>query len=136
MIEETIRVEGSPCQGYRYLPDQSSPKAVMHIVHGMAETAARYRPLAKALVADGWAIYAHDQRGHGQTVHDGDTLGHFADDGGWKLVLDDLGKFLAHEAEQHPGIPKVLFGHSMVRWCRSTWCRAGPSTWRRWCFRG
>ena len=113
MIEDTFVIEGSPCQGYRFMPDDGAPKAILHIVHGLAEHALRYRPLAEALTADGWGVYAHDHRGHGATAPSDEALGFFADDGGWDLVVEDLGKLVAHEKAQHAGCPFVLFGHSM-----------------------
>ena len=45
-----------------------APKAVVQIAHGMAEHAGRYARLAAALIAAGYAVYAHDQRGHGKTA--------------------------------------------------------------------
>ena len=113
MIEEKFKLEGTPCQGFRAIPSDGAPRAVMHIVHGLAEHAARYRRLAESLTADGWAVYNHDQRGHGETVNDPDTLGLFADQDGWRVAVDDVGAFVAHEKSQHPGLPFVLFGHSM-----------------------
>lgn len=113
MQEEKFRLEGSPCQGYRFMPEDGHPRAVIHVVHGMAEHAVRYRRLAEALVADGWMVYAHDHRGHGATVTSDDDLGFFAERDGWSLVIDDLDRFVRHAREQHPGLPQVLFGHSM-----------------------
>ena len=113
MIEEKFKLEGSPCQGYRFMPEAGGPRAVMHVVHGLAEHASRYRPLAEALVADGWGVYAHDQRAHGATVAHHEALGQFAQGEGWSTMIDDVRAFVAHEAQQHPGLPLVLFGHSM-----------------------
>ncbi len=113
MIEETFKIEGSPCQGYRFMPDAGPPRGVFHVVHGMAEHARRYRPLAETLTADGWVVYAYDHRGHGATVDNEDGLGFFADDGGWDLVVADLGKMVAYAGSEHPGLPRVVFGHSM-----------------------
>lgn len=113
MIEEKFKLEGSPCQGYRFMPDGGDPRAVMHIVHGLAEHAPRYRRLASAFVADGWIVYTHDQRAHGATAANDEALGQFAAGEGWSTMTDDLAAFISHEGQMHPGLPRVLLGHSM-----------------------
>lgn len=101
--------DGKSLALHRFLPD-GEPKAILHIAHGMAEHAARYARLAEALTAAGFAVYANDHRGHGQTAADGE-LGVFA--GGLGRVVLDLVELMAHEKREHPGLPLVLFGHSM-----------------------
>ena len=96
---------------YRHLP-AGPPRGVVHIAHGMAEHAARYTRFAKALTDAGFAVYANDHRGHGRTAAV-DSLGFFASSGGFLRVVRDLEQLLAHEQQQHPGLPLVLFGHSM-----------------------
>lgn len=98
---------------YRYLPDEGTPvKAVVHVAHGMAEHAARYARLAEVLTAAGYAVYANDHRGHGKTAST-DELGFFTTEGGFARVVADLVELVAHEKKEHPGLPLVLFGHSM-----------------------
>ncbi|NBA97922.1 alpha/beta hydrolase [Pseudomonas sp. R5(2019)] len=96
---------------YQWLPD-GPPKAVVLLVHGMAEHAARYARLGEALCAAGYALYAHDQRGHGHTSELG-TLGMYAPKNGWCTVVDDIGVLSQHIGQQHSGTPLFLFGHSM-----------------------
>jgi alpha-beta hydrolase superfamily lysophospholipase len=79
----------------------------------MAEHAARYEHLARALTDKGFAVYADDHRGHGKSALDEADVGHFADDGGWDKVLGDLRQLQGIAREAHPGVPLVLFGHSM-----------------------
>ncbi|WP_201193413.1 alpha/beta hydrolase [Pseudomonas fluorescens] len=95
----------------QWLPD-TSLKAVILLAHGMAEHSARYARLAQECCAQGYGVYAPDQRGHGRTA-DGGTLGHFADDDGWCKVVGDLASLNQHIGQQHPGVPIVLLGHSM-----------------------
>ena len=66
----------------QWLPD-GPVTGVVHISHGMGEHGARYARLAEVLTGRGWAVYANDHRGHGQTAASDADLGHFADDGGW-----------------------------------------------------
>ena len=98
---------------YRFLPAEGTAvKAVVHIAHGMAEHAARYARVAEALTLAGYAVYANDHRGHGKTAS-ADELGFFASEGGFARVVADLAELVAHEKKEHPGLPVVLFGHSM-----------------------
>lgn len=98
---------------YRFLPDEGTTiKAVVHIAHGMAEHAARYARVAEALTRAGYAVYANDHRGHGKTALPTE-LGFFAEQGGFARVVADLVELVAHEKAEHPGLPLVLFGHSM-----------------------
>ncbi len=94
-----------------WLPD-TPPKAVMMVVHGMAEHSGRYGRLGLALSAAGIALYAHDQRGHGRTAQQG-RLGHFANTGGWNNVVDDLAAVSQSISQRHPDLPLFLLGHSM-----------------------
>jgi len=54
---------------YKWEPD-TPPKAVVQIVHGLAEHAKRYARVAEALCNDGYVCYANDARGHGRTAGD------------------------------------------------------------------
>lgn len=105
--------DGTPVHVYRWEPD-NQVRGVIQIAHGNAEHAGRYEHVANALTARGWAVYADDHRGHGQTAAadaDGE-LGLFAEDRGWARVLDDLRRLTGVAREEHPGVPIVLYGHS------------------------
>ena len=52
-----------------------TPRAVVHVMHGLAEHALRYARLAARLNAAGYVVYADDHRGHGQTGLRSDSLG-------------------------------------------------------------
>jgi alpha-beta hydrolase superfamily lysophospholipase len=104
--------DGAPLFVYRWLPDGPA-KAVVQVVHGLAEHAARYRRLAAALTAAGYAVYAGDLRGHGRTARSADELGLFALAEGWRKTLDDIWQINRRAAADRPGLPLVLLGHSM-----------------------
>jgi alpha-beta hydrolase superfamily lysophospholipase len=105
-------VESVALFAYRWLP-HTMPRAVVQIAHGLAEHAGRYRRLAEALTGAGYAVYAHDHRGHGRTAPTSDDFGHFADHDGWNKCVDDLWQLNHRIAADHPGLPIVLLGHSM-----------------------
>jgi alpha-beta hydrolase superfamily lysophospholipase len=90
----------------------TSPRAVVMLSHGMAEHSGRYARLGAALTDAGFALYAHDQRGHGRTAANG-VLGHYADRDGWNTVVGDLASLSASIGQRHPGVPVFLLGHSM-----------------------
>jgi alpha-beta hydrolase superfamily lysophospholipase len=101
-------------QLYAWLPDgDAAPKAVVQIVHGMAEHAARYEGLARQLTAAGYAVYATDQRGHGRSVRESSELGFLAERDGWQLLVEDQHALNRQIGDWHPGSPRLILGHSM-----------------------
>jgi alpha-beta hydrolase superfamily lysophospholipase len=79
----------------------------------MAEHAARYDRFAGFLTARGYAVFAHDHRGHGSTKAADAPLGVFAASNGMAKVLDDVNAVIAHARAACPGAPLITFGHSM-----------------------
>jgi alpha-beta hydrolase superfamily lysophospholipase len=103
--------DGTPLHVLHWHAD-TPPKAVLMISHGMAEHAARYARLAERLVADGYQVYALDQRGHGVTAEKS-MLGLYAEQDGWNKVVGDVASLNHHIRKQHPQAPIFLLGHSM-----------------------
>ncbi len=98
--------------GQKYLPE-SVAKAVVVIVHGMAEHAKRYARFADVLNRAGYAVYAFDQRGHGQTAGAVENLGFFSEKNGWQHVTADVAAVVDFAKSEIPNKPVVVFGHSM-----------------------
>ena len=103
---------------YRWTPEQEVT-AVLHIVHGMAEHALRYRLLAEKLTAAGIEVWAADQRGHGKTAGlnedkpgKGGKLGHCADKDGFAFVTKDIFSLNDEIRKTRKDIPLFLLGHS------------------------
>ena len=94
-------------------PASAKPRGIIQINHGLAEHATRYARFAKALSAAGFHVYAHDHRGHGFTKAPDAPQGRFAEKDGGEKVLDDVLAVRRHAAAAHPGLPLVIFGHSM-----------------------
>ena len=107
---------GATLQLYERLPS-ATPRAVVHILHGMAEHAGRYGRFAAALAAAGYAAMAHDHRGHGLTQAPDASRGHFGRAASaaatWDLVVADALAVNAHIRDRHDRTPIVVFGHSM-----------------------
>ncbi len=88
-------------------------KAVVQIVHGMAEHILRYDGFARVLVEHGFEVYGHSHRGHGDTAKTKDQLGYFAKKDGWDLLVEDVLEVTGLIRESSPGLPIIILGHSM-----------------------
>lgn len=93
----------------RWAPE-GQPKAIVQIVHGIAEYALRYDGFAKYLNDLGILVVAEDHMGHGKSMDTG-TQGYFA--GGWSAAVEDTYRLLEQTKSEFPDTPYVLFGHSM-----------------------
>jgi len=89
-----------------------SPKAIIQLVHGMAEHKERYFPVMEYLSGKGFACVICDLRGHGQSVSSPNDLGYMGK-GGTKGLVDDVHLLTAWARQRYPGLPLYLFGHSM-----------------------
>lgn len=92
---------------------EGEPKAVLQIIHGMAEYAARYAPLAEFLTKQGVVVCAEDHLGHGKSVCSENDLGYFAAKNGWQTVLADIRGLTEIVRPKYEGVPYFLMGHSM-----------------------
>ncbi len=101
--------DGQSIHYYRWLP--AEPRATIQIAHGMGEHAARYDWLAGQLTAAGYAVYAQDHRGHGQTAAAG-GLGDLGEDG-WNRVISDAAELHDLIKNEVADRPQILLGHSM-----------------------
>jgi alpha-beta hydrolase superfamily lysophospholipase len=90
-----------------------SPKAVVQILHGMAEYGSRYARLAQALAGAGYSVYAHDHRGHGKSIPEADPPGHLADSDSWNRIVEDAHGVNREIAKRHRDLPIIVLGHSM-----------------------
>jgi alpha-beta hydrolase superfamily lysophospholipase len=95
----------------RWLPE-SRPRAVVQIIHGMAEHSGRYARLAEALTGAGYAVYAHDLPGHGPQVAP-EARGHFADRRGWRLAVATIRDAQRLAQQEQPKLPLFMLGHSL-----------------------
>lgn len=97
---------------------QGSPRAVVQIVHDVAEYIGRYDELARALNAAGIAVAGHTQLGHGAKAP---VKGHLAEKDGWRCLVEDVRRLRGVIREQCPGVPCFLLGQGMgatvVRCC-------------------
>ena len=97
----------------RYQPAEGKPRAILVIEHGLAEHSGRYLEFAHFMARRGFHVHAHDHRGHGLTAAADAPQGVFAARNGADVVLLDCLAVREHAARVHPGLPVVVFGHSM-----------------------
>ncbi len=97
---------------HQWLPD-AAPKAIVQISHGLAEHAARYERFAEELTKVGYAVYANDHRGHGQSAGSPDKVGYFESTPFWNAALGDMNQLTEIIRKEHTDLPIFLFGHSM-----------------------
>ena len=94
------------------LPDNGAPRALLQLAHGMSEHKERYIPFMEFMAENGVGCIINDHRGHGLSVKSPDDLGYFYNDGANGL-LKDLNQITHYFRNQFPGLPLILFGHSM-----------------------
>ena len=94
----------------RWTPE-TQPKAVLQIVHGIAEFVERYDDFARHLNSLGYVVVAEDHMGHGQSINGEGIQGYFH--GGWFTAVEDTMTLMRDTMQAYPDVPYVLFGHSM-----------------------
>ena len=120
---------------YKWLPE-GEPKAVVQIVHGMAEHAKRYDDIAKYLNTLGYAVYAEDHPGHGASINGKGVKGYFAPKDGWSLVIADIMALHNKAKADYPGVPHILYGHSMGSFLARTCASRYPNEFDAFIFSG
>ena len=109
-----------------WLP-QGKPRAVVQIVHGIAEYVGRYDHVARFLSERGILVCGEDHLGHGGTADDG-QYGYFGPKDGWDLVSRDVRRLRELQGEKYPGVPYVMLGHSMGSFLARTYLIRWPGT--------
>jgi alpha-beta hydrolase superfamily lysophospholipase len=84
-----------------------APRGVVVLSHGLGEHARRYDHVAARFGQDGLITYALDHRGHGRS-------------GGKRVLVKniseytgDFGTLVGIATKEHPGLPRIVLGHSM-----------------------
>lgn len=107
------------------VPD-GAPRAVVKIVHGIAEHIERYDDFMRFLAENGIVAVGEDHLGHGKSVTQEDDLGFFSDELGWGKVVMDVEHLHDIMAEEYPEIPYIMFGHSMGSFLTRTFIISHP----------
>lgn len=100
-------------RGVIWQPEEE-PRAVVQLVHGMAEHIMRYEPFARYLNERGFLVCGHDHLGHGSSVESTDDWGCLPARTGKDILVNDVGRMRGLVRERvDASLPHFLFGHSM-----------------------
>ena len=113
------------CNASLWTPE-GAPRAVVQIVHGVAEHIGRYDPAAHFLASHGYVVCGGDHLGHGLTA--GGKFGYFGPKNGWDFVAQDVRRLRELAGERYPGLPYVILGHSMGSFLTRTYLIRWPGT--------
>lgn len=96
----------------RWIPD-GEPRAILQIVHGMAEYVDRYHDFAVKMAERGFLVIGEDHLGHGLSVQGEGTYGYFCENDPATVVVRDIHRLKKLTQKEYPGIPCFIMGHSM-----------------------
>src|SRR3954447_6656343 len=88
-------------------PAEGDHVAVALVVHGLGEHGGRYDNVADALTRAGIDTHSYDHRGHGGSSGRRNHVER------WTQLHDDLAEQVIRVRAAQPGLPLVLYGHSM-----------------------
>lgn len=114
------KAAGAKLHLQQWLPDDA-PKAAILLVHGYAEHAGRYQYFAEHCVGRGYAVFAIDHWGHGQSEG---APGYVPD---FSVFHDGVDQLLVYARQIFPELPVMLVGHSMGGLISATYLLANQS---------
>ena len=100
-----LKSEDMDLFGYNWPAE--NPDAVVCLIHGIGEYAARYNEVAEIFNKYNISLVSMDLRGHGRTRG---TRGHAAPR---NLILKDLDNLIKYAQSEYPGKDIFIYGHSM-----------------------
>jgi len=106
-IEHRQARDGTSLLVRRWPVDAGTPWAALILVHGLAEHSGRYEHVGERFAAEGVETRALDQRGFGGSG------GARASVDRWSQLHDDLEEEVVACRAAAPGLPVVLYGHSV-----------------------
>lgn len=109
-----------------YYPDETVPRAVLQICHGMCEHSGRYHDFMLEMAKHGFVVFAHDHLGHGKSVQSEERLGYFAPKNGYKFLIKDAFLLTQIAGKMFPGKSLFLLGHSMGSLVARLYCIKYP----------
>lgn len=92
---------------------EGEPRAVVQIVHGIAEYIDRYDDFMAFLAENGFVVVGDDHIGHGKSFSREEDMGFTSDKNGWWYMTDDVETLRLIMKDKYPELPIIIFGHSM-----------------------
>ena len=102
----------SKIHAIRWIPE-GEPKAILQIVHGMAEYVDRYHDFAVKMAKKGFLVVGNDHLGHGLSVQGDGAYGYFCENDPATVVVRDVHRLKKLTQNEYPGLPYFIMGHSM-----------------------
>ena len=121
-----LRSAGGGLVFCRIWEPEGTPRAILQIIHGIAEHSARYDHFARWLNRHGILVAANDHMGHGKSIGEGDVQGYF--NGGWRAAVSDVRRLQLLLQSRYPDVPIFLLGHSMGSFMARTLLYACPDS--------
>ncbi len=108
-VKETFtwKIKDKTLHGFYYASQDSKPKAVVLLVHGMGEHSGRYSFFEKHCSDKNYALVSFDHIGHG--LSEG-KRGHILS---YEIFMQSISNLVDTATNLFPDIPKVLMGHSL-----------------------
>ena len=101
-------------QGFMWTNQQSAPRGVVLIAHGMEEHIERYDAFARFLAENGFAVFGHSHLGHGKSVADSKDWGCLPAKDGAHILVEDMHRLRSlAAARMGTDLPYFMFGHSL-----------------------
>lgn len=95
-----------------YIPD-GEIKGCVQIIHGMNDHINRYKDIMKYLAKSGYVCFGSDLLGHGRSIKYPSELGYFAEELGYKYLINDSHRLLRIIKSKYPNKPMFILGHDM-----------------------
>lgn len=96
-----------------FIPENTTVKATLIILHGMQEHSGRYRELAIKCTESGLAVLTYDHVGHGKSVNNKHDFGFFRKNNPAEKLINDADIMSDLIEKKYPAVPHFILGHSM-----------------------
>jgi acylglycerol lipase len=106
-FEDNFTGRGGVCLYYQGWLPETSPRAVLVVVHGLADHSSRYRNLVNYFIPRNFAVYALDLRGHGKSGGRRCYVNRFDE------YVSDLEIFMDKMRAHYADKPIYIVAHSM-----------------------
>jgi alpha-beta hydrolase superfamily lysophospholipase len=117
-----VLADGTALPLVQWAAQTGDPRGAIVALHGLSDHGTTYTRVAEHLAANGYVVYAYDQRGFGASEQRGTWVG------GDVLARDAL-EVAALVRARHPGVPLYAFGESMGGGVLLRALALGPTGW-------
>lgn len=102
-----IEIAGAKRFHHSWLPESSSPWAILTVIHGFGDHSGRYAGMGTSLASLGIGVRAIDMIGHGRSPGRQGCIDSY------DQLLDEVENSVAQSTQMFPRMPHFLFGQSM-----------------------